>query len=70
MVNGNNDSIAFANKVRSENKIAAIGAVPYAAKSETWLALSSRSLPTKFGTVASLAGDQNKVMHSTKIMAV
>ena len=41
-----------------------------AARRETWLALSSLSRGTRLGTDASLAGDQKRVKHSTKIMAV
>ena len=54
---------------QAEDEIAAIGAVPYAANNDAWFALSNLSLPTKFGTVASFAGDQKSVRHSTKIMA-
>ena len=54
----------------SEKTIAAIGAVPYAASSETWLALSNLFFGTMLGTVASFAGDQKSVKHSTKIVAV
>ncbi|CAB4829387.1 unannotated protein [freshwater metagenome] len=56
-------------KARIEKSAAAIGAVPYAARSETWLALSSFSLGTRLGTVASFAGDQKSVKHSTAIVA-
>ena len=35
---------------RSEKVIAASGAVPYEARSETWLALSNLCFGTKFGT--------------------
>ncbi|CAB4595616.1 unannotated protein [freshwater metagenome] len=53
-----------------EKTKAAIGAVPYEASNETWLALSNLVLGTKLGTDASFAGDQNKVTISTKIVAV
>ena len=62
--------IADVNKERKVNNKAAIGAVPYAASKVTWLAFSNRSRGTKLGTDASFAGDQNKVIHSTKIVAV
>ncbi len=68
-----NEKAALKAEVKSERKVkirAATGAVPYAASSETWFALSNLSRGTRLGTDASLAGDQNKVMHSTKIMAV
>ena len=57
-------------KASNEKTIAAIGAVPYAARSDTWLALSNLFFGTIFGTVASFAGDQKSVKHSTRIVAV
>ena len=56
-------------KAKIENSPAAIGAVPYAANNETWFADSNFSFGTKLGTDASLAGDQNSVIHSTKMVA-
>ncbi len=43
---------------------------PHVLINDTWFAFSNFSRGTRFGTDASLAGDQNKVMHSTKIIAV
>ena len=62
--------IADVNRERKVNSIAAIGAVPYAASNDTWFADSNFSRGTKLGTDASFAGDQNRVMHSTRIVAV
>ena len=67
------ENAALKADVKRERKVkinAATGAVPYAAKSETWFAFSNFSRGTRLGTDASLAGDQNRVMHSTKIIAV
>ena len=75
----NSTAVTFVEKaaliadVKSERKVnsaAATGAVPYAASSETWFAFSYLSRGTKLGTDASFAGDQKRVMHSTKIIAV
>ena len=47
------------------------GAVGYGRYgNETWLALSNLFFGTMLGTVASFAGDQKSVKHSTKIVAV
>ena len=43
-----------------ENSSPAIGAVPYVANRLSWLADSSLSGGTRFGTDASLAGIQNR----------
>ena len=67
--NGKSAEIAPVIKAITENNPAAIGAVPYAANNETWLAASSFSFGTKLGTEASFAGDQKSVIHSTKIVA-
>ncbi len=45
---------------------AATGAEPYVAMSVSWLAPSSRSGPTMFGTEASLAGIQNRLTVSMR----
>ena len=45
---------------------AATGAEPYVAISVSWLAPSSRSGPTMFGTDASLAGIQNRLTVSMR----
>ena len=50
--------------------MAATGALPYAANSDIWLAFSNLFFGTKFGTVASLAGLQNSVTHSTNTVAI
>jgi hypothetical protein len=52
------------------NNSAAIGAVPYVTRRLSWLASSSRSLGTRFGTVASLAGTQKRLTHSTRNVAM
>ena len=46
---------------RPANSAAATGAVPYVVKRLSWLAASSRSRGTRLGTVASLAGIQNRL---------
>jgi hypothetical protein len=52
------------------NSTAAIGAVPYVTIRLSWLADSSCSLGTRLGTVASLAGTQKRLTHSTSSVAM
>src|SRR5690606_12535608 len=51
------------------NSAAATGAVPYVTRRLSWFASSSRSLGTMLGTVASLAGTQNRLAHSISSVA-
>ncbi|GAB3960060.1 hypothetical protein GCM10029978_008400 [Actinoallomurus acanthiterrae] len=56
-------------RASTENVPAATGAEPYVEIRLIWLAFSSRSFGTRFGTEASLAGIQNSVTTSTRKVA-